>query len=407
MIAVSDLEQVSEVVAEIAAVTCGASLVTLRLLARRSIATMLTLIAAVTVVTSLAGVMLIGIQMLISSSEDRNVLLAVTAIAGLAGFAVALLAGRRLTRATGALLDAVRDAGKTGYFFPPEERLPAELAALSDGLVAAHSELAQARGRERAFDASRRELVAWVSHDLRTPLAGLRAMAEALEDDVVTDPAQAHRYKAQIRMEADRLTGMIDDLFDLARIQGGALRLSQSLAGLDDLVDGALASAEPLARTQGVQLRGSADRRLQVYVDATELGRALRNLLVNAIGHTAAGETVEVAGKADQGRACVTVSDTCGGIPPEHLPRVFDVGFRGEAARTPGPEKRGGLGLSIARGIVEAHAGRIAVRNTGGGCQFIIWLPLWSMPPDAAQSRHRAAATHARAPSRRALRLAR
>jgi hypothetical protein len=74
--------------------------------------------------------------------------------------------------------------------------------------------------------------------------------------------------------------------------------------------------------------------------------------------------------------ACVSVSDACGGIPPEDLPRVFDVAFRGESARTPGPQSGGGLGLSIARGIVEAHSGQIAVRNAGRGCQFLIRLPL-------------------------------
>jgi len=83
-----------------------------------------------------------------------------------------------------------------------------------------------------------------------------------------------------------------------------------------------------------------------------------------------------VLAEVQGGLACVTVSDACGGIPPDDLPRVFDVAFRGESARTPGPQSGGGLGLSIARGIVEAHAGQIAVRNAGPGCQFLIRLPL-------------------------------
>jgi signal transduction histidine kinase len=85
---------------------------------------------------------------------------------------------------------------------------------------------------------------------------------------------------------------------------------------------------------------------------------------------------VEVLGDEGAGMARVSVSDSCGGIPAEHLPRVFDVAFRGQPARTPGPDEGAGLGLSIARGIVEAHSGRIGVRNVGPGCQFAIWLPV-------------------------------
>jgi hypothetical protein len=85
---------------------------------------------------------------------------------------------------------------------------------------------------------------------------------------------------------------------------------------------------------------------------------------------------VDVLAEVQSGMACVSVSDACGGIPPGDLPRVFDVAFRGESARTPGPQEGAGLGLSIARGIVEAHSGQIAVRNAGPGCQFLIRLPL-------------------------------
>jgi len=102
---------------------------------------------------------------------------------------------------------------------------------------------------------------------------------------------------------------------------------------------------------------------MPVYVDAAEMGRALRNLVTNAIRHTPSDGGVEVLAEVQSGMACVSVSDACGGIPPGDLSRVFDVAFRGESARTPGPQEGAGLGLSIARGIVEAHSGQIAVRN--------------------------------------------
>jgi signal transduction histidine kinase len=369
------IQQAAEDVAGVALASAAAGLLSIRLLARRSMATLLFVVAAVVILSSAVGVEIVAHQMLVSD-EDRNVVLVVVVMAALAGFAVALVVGRQVTSASRVLLNAVRDVGSIGYFEPPKARLAAEFETLSDELSSAHEKIAESRTRERALEASRRELVAWVSHDLRTPLAGLRAMAEALEDGVVVDFETVTTYHTQIRREADRLSAMIDDLFELARIHAGALRLSRRLVGLDDLVAEALASTEPLARAKGVRLRGSSVRGLPVLVDADEFGRALRNLVTNAIRHTPSEGLVEVQGDVHRGMACVSVVDACGGIPEEALPRVFDVAFRAETARTPGPDNNAGLGLSIARGIVEAHAGQIAVQNMARGCQFVIRLPL-------------------------------
>jgi signal transduction histidine kinase len=377
VISAAHLWIVSYTVAGIAVAISAAGLIALRLLAARSLATILTVIAAVTVAATLAGVAVIAQKMFISQA-DLDVVMTVVVIAGIAGFAVSLLVGRRVSTASRHLLSAVQEVGAGGEYRRPAAVLPAELAGLSEALAATHASLAQARDRERALEASRRELVAWVSHDLRTPLAGLRAMAEALEDRVVTDTYTVGRYHGQIRKETDRLTLMIDDLFELSRIHAGALRLSRRPVGLGDLIGEALTSAEPLARAKGVQLRGSWAACRPVMVDTAEVGRALRNLVVNAIRHTPSDGSIEVLGDEESGMATVSVSDSCGGIPTEHLPRVFDVAFRGETARTPGPDEGAGLGLSIARGIIEAHSGQIGVRNVGIGCQFMIRLPLVS-----------------------------
>jgi signal transduction histidine kinase len=347
----------------------------LRPLGARSLSLMFTVVVAASVLASMAGVGVIAFRMM-ATPGDRNVMLTLIPIGALAGFAVALVVARRLIKASRAISDAVQGVGESGVYIPPQRTLPAELAELSEALTIAYDRLAQARTRERALEASRRELVAWVSHDLRTPLAGLRAMAEALEDQVVTDPREVSQYHTQIRREVDRLTLMIDDLFELSRIHAGALRLSRRMVGLEDLVAEVVASAEPVARSKGVRLTGAAVRGMPVFIDAAEMGRALRNLVTNAIRHTPSDGVVDVLAEMQGGMACVSVSDACGGIPPEDLPRVFDVAFRGESARTPGPQEGAGLGLSIARGIVEAHSGQIAVRNAGPGCQFLVRLPV-------------------------------
>ena len=357
--------------------------VILKLMAGRSIGAMLTLVAFVTVGTSLAGVVAI-VGLMLGPVGDP--VLELLTVAGLAGLAVALFFSRRLTKATRTLLAAVREVGDSGIYTPPDIPLPAELAGLSEGLTEAHDRLGKARAREQALEASRRELVAWVSHDLRTPLAGLRAMAEALEDQVVTDPREVSHYHSQIRRETNRLSAMIDDLFELSKIHAGTLRLSPRLVGLEDLVAEVVASAEPVARVKGIRLTGSAVRGMPVFIDTAEMGRAVRNLVINAIRHTPSGGTIEVLGEIQSGMACVSVADECGGIPVGDLPRVFDVAFRGESARTPDPSGGAGLGLSIARGIVDAHSGQISVRNTGPGCQVLIKLPL-ARPAAPAVSR--------------------
>jgi len=380
-VASSDLMHVSEWVGGAVVVTTIIGVIVLRLIARRSVGAHVALVAAVSVVTAMVGIGEIAVIML--SPSDREVMLELMGIAGLASLAVALFVGRSLGRASRTLLGAVRQVGESGIYTPPEAPLPTELAGLSRGLSEAHDKLGQARAREQALEASRRELVAWVSHDLRTPLAGLRAMAEALEDQVVTDPREVNHYHSQIRVETERLAAMIDDLFELSKIHAGALRLTPRVAGLEDLVAEVVTSAEPVARVKGIRITGSAVRGMPVLIDSAEFGRAVRNLVINAIRHTPPDGTIEVLGEIQSGMACVSVADECGGIPPGDLPRVFDVAFRGESARTPDPSGGAGLGLSIARGIVEAHSGEISVRNAGPGCQFLIKLPLARPAPSA------------------------
>ncbi|MFQ6272888.1 sensor histidine kinase [Kutzneria viridogrisea] len=238
----------------------------------------------------------------------------------------------------------------------------------------------EARARERAAEASRRELVAWISHDLRTPLAGIRAMAEALADGVVSEPAEVVGYATRIGAESQRLSSMVDDLFELSRITAGALRLSMSAVPLRDVVSEAVAAEGPVAASKGVRLRAEAETWPVVLGSDPELARVVRNLLSNAIRHTPPDGTVAVLVGTEDGQALLRVDDACGGIPGNELDRVFDVAFRGSSARTPstGSEQPAGagLGLAIARGLVEAHQGEIAAHNHGPGCRFEVRLPI-------------------------------
>lgn len=250
--------------------------------------------------------------------------------------------------------------------------------ALATELEAARREAAAAGERERSLERSRRELVAWVSHDLRTPLAGIRAMAEALDDGVVSDEATVARYHATMTREADHLGRLIDDLFELSRLQSQVSPLAVERIPLAELISEALSAAGVVAESKGVRLHGHLGTvGPKVLGSSREVERILHNLLDNAVRHTPPGGAVrvEMGDDADPHHAVVSVLDQCGGIAAGDLDRVFDLAYRGDLARSPGDHGGGGLGLAIARGLVEAHAGHIDVRNEGGGCRFTVRIP--------------------------------
>ncbi len=337
------------------------------------------------VVVALTSVVAVGVgataaaDAMFLSTHDYGALLVILVSAGTVGLIAALVLGDRLVAASRSLGDVMQRIGDGGTpaTSDGDPAAPEELAALGRRLEDMSSRLEAARARERALDASRRELVAWVSHDLRTPLAGIRAMVEALEDGVVTDDVTVDRYHRTMRLEVDRLAGLVDDLFELSRIQAGTLELHLEMASLSDLVSDALAGASPVASAKGVLLAGSLQGVApDLEVATPDVLRVLRNLLDNAIRHTPPEGEVRLDAGVVGDHAVVSVHDSCGGIPPAELDRVFDLAFRGDTARTPEHDGGAGLGLAIARGIVEAHRGDIEVGNEDGGCRFTVRLPL-------------------------------
>ncbi len=234
--------------------------------------------------------------------------------------------------------------------------------------------------QERAAERSRRELIAWVSHDLRTPLAGIRAMGEALADGVVDQPGDVARYGHTIVRETHRLTAMVDDLFEMSKINAGALNLSLETLDLRELVDEVVTANTPTAARAEIALTASQPgRKVPVAASDRALSRVFTNLIANAIAHTPAGGRIDVSVGSDGRRAWVRVEDTGPGIAAADLPRIFEAGYRGSTARTPTADDLGsssGMGLAIAAGLVQAHGGTISAESPGTGARFEVRLPL-------------------------------
>jgi signal transduction histidine kinase len=310
----------------------------------------------------LAAVLLSGAVMF-ESGHDLTILLVAGACSTAALAAALFLAGSIMSaiervRAASAALARGDLAARA-----PEEG-PAELAELGTSFneMAAHI--------EELFDA-RRQLVAWASHDLRTPLASMQAMLEALEDGL----AEPSRYLPAMREQVRALGLLVDDLFELARIDAGALTLELREAQLAGLVRSCLRGLEAEAQARRVALEARIDGDPTVICAPDKIERVLFNLLTNALRHTPSDGAVAVALEPLAEEVRVTVEDTGEGLPGDSPKRAFDRFWRGDRART--REKGGaGLGLAIARGLVEAQGGRIWAENRPeGGAKIAFTLP--------------------------------
>lgn len=237
-----------------------------------------------------------------------------------------------------------------------------------------HARARADRDRSREVEQSRRETIRWLSHDLRTPLAGIRALAESLADGAVADPPEAHR---RIVHEVDRMDAMVDDIAELSRLHGEAVTRVEP-AAVDDLVSDAVATVAPLAAAAGVAVGAGALAGAVADVDVRGVTRAVTNLLRNAVQHTPRGGRVEVRTRVLGERVEVAVADGCGGIPEGDLPKLFEPGWRGDASRA----GRGmGLGLAIVGEVARTHGGEARVENRPDGTGCVATLSLPTTPP--------------------------
>lgn len=217
--------------------------------------------------------------------------------------------------------------------------------------------------REReGYEAERTAMLSSVGHDLRTPLAALRAATEALADGLAPDP---DRYLRSMQRDLEAITALVDDLFLVARIEAGRLDWVPVAVDLTEIADEAVEALTPVAAIRGVTLRLDASARVRAHGNAAALGRVIRNLLDNAIRHAPDGSTIVVDVGSD-GRATLRVSDDGPGFPAEFSGDAFNRFSRADASRSR-DTGGSGLGLAIARGLVEAHGGRIWIESSPGG----------------------------------------
>jgi len=251
-----------------------------------------------------------------------------------------------------------------------------EVAALAATFNQMAEKLEATDQMQRELESLRRDLIAWVSHDLQTPLTSMRAILEALSDGVVEDPETIKRYLNTAQRDVRSLSALIDDLFQMAQLDAGGFPLHLAKASLNDLVSDTLESFTQLVKQQELILEGQVDSDVDpVMMDTQAIGRVLNNLIGNALRHTANGGRVSVSVRRTAQGVEVTVSDTGEGIRADVLPHIFERFYRGEKSRNRGTGGAG-LGLAIARGIVQAHGGDIKVESqVGKGTQFTFHIP--------------------------------
>ena len=221
----------------------------------------------------------------------------------------------------------------------------------------------------------RADLIAWVSHDLQTPLTSVQAILEALSDGVVEDTDSIQRYLKTAQREVRSLSILIDDLFKVAKMDAGGLKLERAPISLSDLISDTLESFSHLAKSRNIILTGEVERKIDpVDMDARQIGRVLNNLVRNALRYTPSGGKVTLSARRLESKVEVCVRDTGEGIPEEDLPYIFESFYRGEKSRSRATGGAG-LGLAIARGIIQAHGGEISVRSAlGEGTKFIFTI---------------------------------
>lgn len=335
--------------------------------------------AVVGACVGLLNVLIVSKLMFVSTAHDLRLLAALIGFSALVSLTFSGWVASRVTAQVEVLSRRIRSLATGDYatrLSPIGADEISRQARDLDELASLLQTAAEARAR---IDQERRDLTIAISHDLRTPLGSIRAMAEALTDGVVHDTAEVARYHLAIRGEVDRLAGMVDDLFQISQIDAGVLPLDRQRVALQEIAAEVTDAMQARAAVAGIALALTVTEALPlIAVDGALVERAVGNLIANAIEHTPRGGHIEVAVMSIDQVQRLTVTDTGPGIEPTHRDRVWDAFFRVDPSRNRalGQSQGAGLGLAIVRGVAEAHGGRVTLDSTlGQGSTFAIELP--------------------------------
>ena len=325
------------------------------------------------------NVFIVARLMFVNTSHDLQLLLALLVFSGVVSVVFSLWVAATVSERVSGVGQAIRELALGRYETRLRLRGGDEVASLAADVDLLAQRLQEAEHQRDQLERERRELTASISHDLRTPLASVRAMVEALSDEVVDDPAEVERYYGNIRREVERLSRMIDDLFELAQIDAGALQLRTRALTLQEVtaevVDAMQAQALRRDVTLAIEIDGEPPA---LPLDGARIERAVANLVRNALEHTPSGGEIRVSVGADGEGVRLSVADGGNGVAADDLPHIWDRFYRGEKSRrrSTGGADGAGLGLAIVRGIVEAHGGTVAARSEpGAGAVFTFHLP--------------------------------
>ncbi len=317
-------------------------------------------------------------QLMFASQHD--LLLAIVLLLFASG--IAMILGYFLSSTVTMRINLLKDAAQKLADGELQTRVPVsgrdEVSALAATFNQMAEQLQTADQKQRELENLRNDLIAWVGHDLQTPLASMRAILEALSDGVVEDPEMVKRYLLTAQRDVMSLSALIDDLFQMSQLDAGGFPLNRANVSLSDLISDTLESFSQLALQHEVKLEGQVDSNVDpVFMDTQAIGRVFNNLISNALRHTPRGGEIKVEAQRSGSGVEVTVSDTGEGIRSQDIPHIFERFYRGDASRSRNRGTSGaGLGLAIARGIVQAHGGDIRVEShVGQGTRFIFQLP--------------------------------
>jgi signal transduction histidine kinase len=323
----------------------------------------------IVVVGSILASVWIAAYAMFLSHHDAVVVSVMATVIGVVALRVGEIVSRGVTSDVESLRDGLEAVGGGSRDTVVEVGGDDELAQLAGSINAMIARLGAEEASREEADSARRRLVASVSHDLRTPLASLRLLVESIEDGVATGQTR-DRYISQLRVHVSVLTGLVDDLFELSRIEAGDIAWTMSRIELDALVGDMVEAMRTEADNRGVRVEADLpENRLLAEANPEKVQRVLFNLIQNAIRHTPADGSVTVRARSSSGEVEVEVTDQGTGIAPDDRPHVFEPFYRGgtDSSRT---TNGAGLGLAISRAIVEAHGGRIWLESSGAGTRM-------------------------------------